>query len=132
MENKKEFIRYVFWGVVTTLFHFVFFWLLNKVGLMYIIANVIAIITTKVLAYLCNKFFVYRSKCSNFKELLREMFSFILSRGFTFLIDFFGLILLVDYLHIGKYIGKAIVLIVVVIINYVLGKKFVFKKTGTN
>jgi putative flippase GtrA len=132
MNDKKEFIRYIIWGIITSIFHVVFFWLLNKLGIIYQIANVIAIITTKALAYVVNKIFVYKTKCSNLLELLKEMFKFIISRGFTFFIDFFGLIILVDVLHIDKVIGKIIVLIVVVIINYILGKIFVYKKTRTD
>ena len=129
MKNEKEFIRYIIWGLITTLFHFLFYYLLNIIGLYYVIANVIAIITTKALAYICNKLFVFKSKCDNYKELLKEIFHFIISRGFTFLIDFFGLILLVDIIHIDKIISKIIILIIVVIINYILGKKYVYKKT---
>lgn len=129
MEEKKQFIRYVIWGIITTLFHLGFFWLLNRVGLKYKIANVIAILSTKVLAYICNKFFVYRSKCDSMKELLKEMFNYIIARGFTFFIDFFLLIIFVDLIHLNKMISKAIVLGVVVIINYILGEKFVYKKS---
>ncbi len=132
MENQKEFIRYIIWGLITTLFHFLFYYLLNIIGLYYVIANVIAIITTKALAYICNKLFVFKRKCDNYKELLKEIFHFIISRGFTFLIDFFGLILLVDVFKFNKFIGKIIVLIIVVIINYILGKDFVYRKTRTN
>ena len=129
MKDKKQFIRYVIWGFITTVFHLVVFWLLNKVGLDYRIANIIAMVSSKSLAYMCNKFFVYKSKCNSIKELLREMFSFIIARGFTFFVDFFLLIILVDFVHINKMISKIIVLGVVVIINYILGEKFVFKKS---
>ena len=128
---SKQFIRYVIWGVLTTVFHVLFFWLLCRL-IKYKIANIIAILTTKVLVYFCNKKFVYKSKCKDKKELSKEVLKFIITRGFTFLIDFFGLILLVDVFKFNKIIGKIIVLIIVVIINYILGKDFVYKKTRTN
>lgn len=128
---SKQFIRYVICGIITSVFHVLFFWLLCRL-IKYKIANIIAILTTKVLVYFCHKKFVYKSKCKDKKELGKEIVRFIITRGFTFLIDFFGLILLVDVFKFNKVIGKIIVLIIVVIINYILGKEFVYKKTRTN
>ena len=44
------------------------------------------------------------------------------------IIDYFGLILLVEVFNINELIGKVIVLIIVVIVNYILCKKYVYKK----
>ena len=123
----KEFINYGFWGFITTLVNIGSFQLLYYIGLDYRIANLITIIITKSFAYLVNKYFVFKSRCANRKELLNEVVRFMLSRGFTGLIDYFGLILLVQYLIINPQIGKIITVITVVIINYALGKFIVYK-----
>ena len=44
------------------------------------------------------------------------------------IIDYFGVILFVEVFNIDKVISKIIVLIIVVIINYFLCKKYVYKK----
>ena len=127
INKHKEFINYGFWGVITTLLHIALFWLLTKIGIKYYISNLITLVTIKSLAYIVNKFFVFKTKCKNKKELLNEIIKYILSRLFTMIIDYFGLILLVEVFKINELIGKIIVLIVVVIINYFLCKKIVYK-----
>lgn len=128
LNKYKEFIKYGIGGGITTLLHLVLFWVLIKFGLKYYIANIITLITIKTIAYFINKIFVFKSKCNNKKELLSEIIKYILSRLFTMIIDYFGLILLVEVFKINELVGKIIVLIVVVIINYFLCKKIVYKK----
>ena len=127
--NKyKEFISYGIWGGVTTLLHILLFWLLLRIGIKYYIANIITLITIKALAYIINKVFVFKSKCKNNKELGIEIIKYIISRLFTMIIDYVGLIILVEVFRLDEMIGKVIVLIIVVIINYILCKKYVYKK----
>lgn len=128
IKKYKEFISYGFWGGVTTLLHIVLFWILIKLEIKYYIANIITLITIKTLCYFVNKIFVFKSKCKNKKELLKEILKYIFSRLFTMIIDYFGLILLVEVFKINEVIGKIIILILVVIINYFLCKKYVYKK----
>ena len=128
INKHKEFISYGFWGGVTTLLHILLFWLLTKIGIKYYIANIITLITIKALAYIVNKIFVFKTKRKNKKELFKEIIKYILSRLFTMLLDYFGLILLVEVSHINELLGKIIVLIAVIIINYFLCKKYVYKK----
>jgi putative flippase GtrA len=56
-----------------------------------------------------------------------EFLRFVIARGATMLIDYFGLILLVEAMHVDKLIGKVIITAIVVVINYILGKGVVFK-----
>ena len=128
LKKYKEIISYGICGLITTLLHFLLFFLLNHVGLKYYIANIITLIVIKVIAYFLNKIFVFKSKCKNKKELFNEVIKYIFSRFITMLIDYFGLILLVEFFEIKELIGKAIVLIIVVIVNFFLCKKYVYKK----
>ena len=124
---KNEVVLYVFFGVLTTLINIGLFYLLTKVGFLYIIANIIALLTAKTIAYLSSKFFVFKKRCDNRKELLFEIIIFIIFRSLTMFIDFFGLILLVELFSVDKMIGKVILTVVVIIINYFASKKVVFK-----
>lgn len=103
------------------------FQLFYALGADYRIANLIAIPITKIAAYLVNKFFVFRSHCPNKRALFDEIIRFVFSRGFTTLIDYFGLILWTDILHLGPRIGKIVVALVVILLNYLFGKRHVFK-----
>lgn len=124
---KNEVVLYIFFGVLTTLINIGLFYLLTKVGFLYIIANIIALLTAKTIAYLSSKFFVFKKRCDNRKELLFEIIIFIIFRSLTMFIDFFGLILLVELFSVDKMIGKVILTVVVIIINYFASKKVVFK-----
>lgn len=128
INKHKEFIKYGFWGGVTTLLNLLLYWLLIKIGLDYTISNIITLITIKTLCYFVNKIFVFKTKCKNKKDLSKEVIKYILSRLFTMILDYFGVILFVEVFRIDKIISKAIVLVLVVLINYFLCKKYVYKK----
>ena len=116
----------MFWGVMTVLLNY-FSYLLLKQFLAYQIANLCSIIITKVFAYCTNKKFVFRTK-TNFKEQLSEIFRYILGRGLTGIVDFVGLIILVNALSMDDRIGKMIMIVITTALNYILGKIFVFKQ----
>ena len=125
--SKKEIILYIIFGIITTIINIGLFYILNKIGLKYIIANLIALISAKFAAYLCNKFFVFKKKCKNKKELTKEILLFIFWRGISMIIDFIGLIILIEVFSFDKMIGKTLITIVVIIINYFACKNRIFK-----
>lgn len=125
---NREVILYGLFGILTSVFNIGSFQLLLYVNIDYVVSNTIAMISTKTLAYILNKFFVFKSYTRNIRELFGEIFRFIISRLFTMLVEFFGLIILVDLFKMNPDIGKYIIAILVVILNYFFGKKHVFKK----
>jgi putative flippase GtrA len=122
---NRETINFGLWGIATSIWNIGLFQLLYYFQFDYRIANIVALVTSKALAYLTNKRFVFRTHCETRKALLQEIFRFIVARGFTMLIDFFGLILL-TYIMSPK-IGKLLTTSVVVILNYILGKYHVYR-----
>lgn len=123
---NKETILYSIFGVLTTVLNIGLYEVLIRFSMNYKMANFITLIVTKLVAYMVNKVFVFESKTENYLELIKEFGRFVVARGVTMLIDYFGLIMLVDYLGYNKSICKYITTILVVIINYFLGKKHVF------
>jgi putative flippase GtrA len=131
--SDAEFIRYGFWGVVTSVLNVGVFQLALTLGLDYIMSNALALILTKAVAYLTSKFFVFHQKCSTRRELFIEIFRFIYTRGATMLLDFFGLMLMVEVLNADKLLSKCTVTVLVIIVNYFLGKFHVFRhQRGTD
>lgn len=125
--EKKEAIRYLFWGVITVVVNYVSYILL-KIIMPYQAANLISIVFTKVFAYCTNKKFVFQTE-TNLKEQAKEIVRYILGRGITGLIDFFGLIILTELLLVDDRLGKMIMIVVTTVLNYLFGKLFVFRKT---
>ena len=125
---KKEFITYCLVGFSTTIFHIILFATLN-LFLEYYIANIITLVITKILAYILNKVIVFKTKSNNKKELAGEITRYTISRAFTFLLDYFGLIFLVETLSMHELLGKIIVVVVVIVINYILSTTYVYRKS---
>lgn len=123
---NKETILYGIFGVLTTVLNIGLYEVLIRFSINYKSANFVTLIVTKLAAYIVNKLFVFESKTENFSELCKEFGRYVVTRGATMLIDYFGLILLVDFLGYNKSICKYITTILVVVINYFLGKKHVF------
>ena len=60
------------------------------------------------------------------KNLLLQMFKFLLVGGLAFVIDYVTLIICKEVFHINVLISAAIAFIVSVIVNYILSVKWVF------
>ncbi len=126
-KKYKEVIHYLISGGLTTVFNIVCYFVLTKIfGIDYMISTVIDWILTVLLAYILNKVFVFYSK-SNGKELIKEIYEFFKYRIFTLVIELGLMYLFVDILFINDMISKIIVQIVVIILNYVFSKLFIFK-----
>jgi putative flippase GtrA len=128
--KDKEQLRELFWygiaGVTTTLVNIGLFYILQKAGMQYNIANLIAIVSAKLYAFVTNKYLVFRTGNMGFKEACIEFFKFFVARGFTGVVDFVGVWFMVSVCGIDRMISKYVIQIVVIILNYVLGKLFVF------
>lgn len=125
LQKNKLPIRYAIFGVLTTALNIIIYQVMILV-VDYKIGNLIAIISTKIFAYGANKKFVFKTRCSTKAEWLKEALRYIITRGFTALIDYLGVIFLVEVFHFNKSYVKYFVLLVVVALNYVLGKNAVF------
>lgn len=125
---NPETLRYAFWGVVTTVINIGVYRLLLFAGVNYKLSDIVAVVTAKVAAFFVNKYFVFRVKTEGGRAQILEIFRYVYTRGFTMLVDYFGLILLVDVLGGDAKYMKYIVTVVVVIINYLFGKFLVFRK----
>lgn len=120
----KELIDYGIWGVTTVVFNMLSFVLLEYI-FTYQIANLISIIATKIFAYLVNKFFVFKTK-NGIVETLKEMVRFVMARAVTGVVDYFGLIFLVEVVTMPSSMGKALMIVITTVMNYILGKYKVF------
>jgi putative flippase GtrA len=124
---SREFISYGVFGVLTTLVNILLFQFGMKLGIAYAVANVLAVLGAKLFAYVTNKLFVFRHHCATKKELLLEILRFVFARGFTGLVDILGMIFAVEVLHADEMIAKYVLQVIVILLNYILSKKVVFK-----
>ena len=127
-QSIMEIARYGIAGLTTTLVNIGFYHVLALLGMDYRAANLIAIVCSKVYGYIVNKLFVFRSNCGTRKGLIQEIGKFIGTRGITGIVDYAGLIFMVEVCSFGNMVSKYVVTAIVIILNYVLGKFMVFKR----
>ena len=124
----KEQILYIVFGVLTTAINIIAFFVCSRLmNLGLIPSNVIAWILSVLFAFVTNKIYVFNSKNYNFSVVLRELIDFVISRGATGILDLGLMYLFVSVIGIEDMISKIVINIIVIILNYVLSKLYVFK-----
>lgn len=119
-------VRYVFFGGCTTLVNLISFYVLRKLRVGLNIANVISIILAILFAYVLNSRFVFQDKCQTLADHIRPFCKFISARLMTMVIEIGGVWLLVAKLGMNDMVGKFATQFIVLILNYVFSKFFVF------
>lgn len=136
MSNIKELIiKYKFiilygiFGVLTTVINIgVYGVLYSGLGVSNVISNVIAWVISVLFAFITNKLWVFESKSFNFKLFVKELGNFTVCRVATGVLDLGIMFVGVDLLNGPAIILKIASNIIVIILNYVMSKIFVFKK----
>ena len=127
-KKYREVIDYIIFGGLTTLVNLIAFYIFDTlIGWPYLVANAIAIILSILFAYVTNKIFVFRTKELGAKENVLEFIKFIGFRGVSGLADMMTMWILVDLITMNTNIAKLLTQFIVVVLNYVFSKFFIFK-----
>lgn len=124
----KEIIMYLIIGVLTTVVNYITFVIVTNFFEEHI-SNIIAWIVSIIFAYFTNKLYVFESKSFKIDVIKKEIPSFVSSRIATLILEELILFIFVTKLEFNKYIIKLIANIIVIILNYILSKLMVFKKS---
>lgn len=123
---ENSVVRYVFFGGCTTLLNMASFYVLRKLHVNLNLANIISIILAILFAYVVNSVFVFQDHCETLAAHIRPFCRFISARLVTMAVEVGGVWLLVEVLSMNDMAGKFVIQIIVMIINYVFSKFFVF------
>ncbi len=125
---NRETIAYAIVGGLTTLVNFISYYMLcNILGVPNLIANAIAWVLAVSFAYITNDKFVFLSIKSDVKNEAIKITKFFGARVVTFVIEEAGLYLFVDLLGFYNLIVKAALAVIVIILNYIFSKLYIFK-----
>ncbi len=141
---NRETVLYLVFGVMTTVVNYFFFWLCYSVlfgNTGSTAANAIAFVFAVVFAFVVNKLFVFESKSWSAQVLKKEIPSFVGARVASFLFEEAGLFVSESILELQNYTlltvgthsidgilaAKVVLSVIVVIINYIFCKFFIFK-----
>lgn len=127
-KKHKEVIMYLVFGVLTTAVNIVSFFLLDKLGVNEYVNNTIAWVLAVIFAYITNKLWVFESKSWEKKVLLPEASSFFGARVLSYFVDMGVFYVMFDLLNINKMITKVFGNVIVIVMNYIISKLWVFKK----
>ena len=118
-----RFIKFALVGVMNTLLNWSIFFILTKVELYYIVANVIAYLIATIHSYFWNSIWVFKY---NNGSKIKSSIKFIVLNIIGLLINTIILYVLVDIFNINKLISLVLTTVIVMIINYVANKVWVF------
>ncbi len=92
--------------------------------------NLLSSVIARISAYVTNRIWVFRSKTKGIKSIAGEFGKFFGARVVTLLIELGGVQLTTIVFpedNVALFIGKLIVQIIVILLNFVFSKLFVFR-----
>lgn len=125
--KHQELVNYLIIGVLTTIVSIISYYVFRIFINNYIICTIISWIISVLFAYVTNRIIVFKSKDKN---IIKEFISFVVSRLLSLGIEIISMALLVDLLSINDKISKIVVQIIIILLNYIFSKLFVFKRKG--
>ena len=125
---NAESVTYIIFGVLTTAVDWVSYTILWNLGADYRVSTALSWAAAVLFAFVTNKFFVFRSFDISLGYVWKEFVSFVTCRLATGALTMVLMILMVDLLHWNEYVGKVLVSVVSLVLNYVLSKLVIFKK----
>ncbi len=131
----REIVNYLFFGGLTTLVSWVTYALgVGALKMGVTPANVFSWVCAVSFAFVTNKLWVFQSKSWAWPGWLKEAGSFVAGRLFSGAVELGGLPLLMrlgldqPLFGVEGFAAKVVISIVVIILNYIISKLFVFRK----
>lgn len=131
-QKYKEVIHYLIFGGLSTVVNFVSYFIAARViGIEEVTSSAISWFCAVLFAYVTNKLFVFESKTETKKAMVKEMVTFFLARILSgILCDVGSFALMVRVFHVNDIFAKIVTQVMVVVVNYVFSKLFIFRKNG--
>lgn len=124
---NRETITYGISGVLTTIVNFVSYEGLYRLGIKNLTANWMAWVIAVAFAYIVNKWSVFQSRSSNVKAEITKMGKFYGARLISLGVEQLGMFVFVERLGINRWLIKGALSIIVIVINYIFSKFYIFK-----
>ncbi|MCI8401770.1 MAG: GtrA family protein [Lachnospiraceae bacterium] len=122
-----ETVSYLIAGILTTIISIAVFAVCHrKLKWGTILSNIVSWILAVAFAFVVNKIFVFRSPSWEIAVLMKELAGFVSARLLTLGFDIVFVYITVDRLHWNDLISKTASNVVVMILNYIASKLFIF------
>lgn len=133
LKKYREQIAYLFFGGLTTLISWglssgLFYFVFQENQSYNLLSNIISEAVAITFAYVTNKLFVFQSKTPNASSFIKEVLSFFGLRILSTFVNLGAMYLFVNVWGFEFWICKILVNVVIIILNYIFSKLFIFKK----
>ena len=129
IQKYWDILVYLFFGVLTTIVNYaVYLPLYNYLHFSATLSNIISWVAAVAFAYLTNKPFVFKSHDWSAKVVIPELTKFVMCRIGSGFAETLIIFLTVDVLRWDGNIMKLLTSVLVVVLNYIASKLFVFRK----
>lgn len=131
LREKRELVSYLFFGVLTTIVNYIVYLIASRLlGIDYLISNGLAWFFAVLFAYYTNRRWVFQSQATGKVAQGVEFIRFIFGRVLSLVVDMAIMWVGIDLLGLAEYDlwVKTVAQVVVIIMNYVVSKYFVFNK----
>ena len=125
--KHREVLLYLIFGALTTAVNFAVYWAAARATGHTVFSTCLAWVLAVLFAYFTNRRWVFGSKAAGSRAIAREMLSFFGARLFSGLLDVGIMYVFVDLLHWNDSIVKLGSNVLVIVLNYVFSKLFIFK-----
>lgn len=128
LQNQyQNIIPYAVFGVLTTLVNIVVYWFASHLlALSVMLSTVLAWGIAVLFAYVTNRKWVFHSQAKTSNEILREILSFFTCRIATGIVDLGCMFIFANLLRLDDIITKVGVNFLVIVLNYIASKFFIF------
>ncbi len=129
LTKYREQILYLLFGGLTTVVSLAAFWFVDRVVMANEhIANIVSWILAVLFAFVTNRIWVFNAKTNNKTAFFRQLLGFYGGRLLTFGTEELLLLVFITWLEFDSMLVKIAAQVVVLILNYVVSKVFVFRK----
>lgn len=128
-KKNKEILLYLFFGGLAFIVSIATYAFFNVIcGLNELVANVISWIITVTFAFLTNRIWVFDSPVDTVKDFFSQLVNFFGGRIVTLVIEEAILLIFITWLEMNSMLIKVIAQVVVIVLNYVISKLWIFRK----
>ena len=130
--KHKDIFWYCFFGGLTTLVNIAVYYFCKEIIALpweywYLVSNAIAWVAAVLFAYVTNRKWVFKSTVTDAKGIFIECVTFFGFRLASGAIDMTTMFVMVTLLGINDFIAKLVCQFIVIVLNYVFSKLFIFK-----
>lgn len=127
-KKNKEMLLYLFFGFLSFVVNVILYGLFYEIfHINELIANIFSWIITVVFAFFTNRIWVFESSTDSFKAFMKQMIAFYQGRLVTLVIEEIILFVFITVLAMNSIVVKIAAQVIVIVLNYVFSKLFVFK-----